>query len=157
MNTVTNAVQTEVAPKLLRKIVVSRYAAPVVKPTKHSTGPFTFARVRERWQAQYVEGETVRESVDGHLTFDDAIGALIRQMARQCETADQVVDLIAGLFSDLAARTPNVSLSRAVWIAARSKRRRHRGISVVFPHGMHFSGVDKVTVSASRSEKGGAA
>lgn len=134
-----------------RKIVVSQYAAAVVKPSKlrraDKLGVLAQAKVRQRWKAEYLEGETLLEYVDGFLSFDEAIGGLIRKMAQQCESADEVLDLVAGLFSDLTAHSADVALSRAVWIAARRKKRRHPGISVVFPPEVQFFGETRAALT----------
>jgi hypothetical protein len=145
---------------LFRKIVVSQYGAAVVQPKKarraEQLGVIAQAKIRQRWSAAYLEGEMVRESVDGFLSFDEAIGALIRKMAQACKSANDVLDLIASLFSDLAVDTTDIALSRAVWIASRRKKRKHPGISVVFPPDVQFFGECKAALTTSAS-KGGAA
>jgi hypothetical protein len=64
-------------------------------------------------------------------------------MALSYETINEAFDFLAGLMSDLSFRTPNESMARAVWIAARHPRRKHRGVIVQFPADMEFPGPAK--------------
>lgn len=142
--------------KTPRKIVVSRYSAAIIRPKTvrraEQKGAVVTPSVRQRWRAEYVEAGTVRHTVDGFLTFDEAIAALIRLMAQSCQTVDDVLDFVAGLFSDLSKRSADVSLSRAVWIAARNRKRRHSGLQVQFPAGLEFSREDRGIIGSVPSQ-----
>jgi NAD(P)-dependent dehydrogenase (short-subunit alcohol dehydrogenase family) len=68
--------------------------------------------------------------VTGQLSPEDAVGALIRQVARSLGTADDVLAFLAGLFGDPEVRGVDVTLARAVWIAATHPRRRNGGVRI---------------------------
>ena len=144
-----------------RKIVVTPYAATIVKPSlarrAKKPGVVIHGRIRQRWKAEFIEHGQVRDYVEGQLSFDDAIGALIRQMVRNCKTADDAFDFIASLFGNLAKRTADVTMSRAVWIAARARFRRNPGIAVEFPDCMEFPRDTKAVHRSAPAGKGGAA
>lgn len=148
-----NTVITVLGKKLIRKIVVKRYAMPIQKPgqgehEERQAGAFAQVRVRQRWEAHLVEGDKVLESVDGFTGYDDAGGELIRVGFYACTTHDEAWAYVGLLFDTLATRSASAAIFRAVWIAARSRHRRHRGVMVEFPEDMEFHGADKATISA---------
>lgn len=93
------------------------------------------AQIRNLFSAKFVGGPHDRESVSGHYSADEAVGALIRQAVNSdsYETADQVLDFFASLFGHDPLRTPDVQLARAVRMAAKNPRRIHPGARVVLP------------------------
>ncbi len=105
-----------------KKIAVTSYLTAVTKSKKAAGAP----RLRYRWRAEFVGGIAV-----GNFTGpDDAIGALIRAAVGECTSPDDVVDFVASLFGDLDVRTADVTLGRAVRLAARNPNRKNPGALV---------------------------
>lgn len=88
------------------------------------------SRLRYRWRAELVVNGGCACMAEGHEAPDAAIGAVIRAAARECESPDDVLDLVAGLFGDLDQHPADVQLGRAIRLAARNPRRRHPGCVV---------------------------
>jgi hypothetical protein len=107
-------------------ITVTPYLAAL--PGDKSGGP----RKRYRWRAEVTAfGGHPPHAVESQVGPDEAIGALVRALADRCETADDVLDLVASLFGDLAYRPADLQLGRAIRLAARHPHRRHPGCRVV--------------------------
>jgi hypothetical protein len=87
-------------------------------------------KLRRRFSAEFVGGRHHGQLVDDCLSPEDAIGSLICQVSRSLESADEILTFLAGLFGDLSVRSVNVTLARAVWIAAQHPRRRNPGVRV---------------------------
>ncbi|VTR95257.1 unnamed protein product [Gemmata massiliana] len=120
-----------------RKIVVSPYQVEVPRQKATKPGfkpgkkkPSAPARIRYRWRAELFEGGQMVRAVEGFELPDEALGALVRDMAHQCASPDDVVDLVAGLFGNLDVRGANVTLGRALRMSVRNPNRRNAGCVV---------------------------
>lgn len=135
------------------------YQATIV-PQATPTDPTASARVRYRWRAELVEADG-RPSiqVEGYQAPDQAVGALVREAVEACETHDQVLDLIAGLFRSQPHFSAEATIGRAVRIANALPRRKHPGVKVVIhqPGPLGGDSTPKpVLATARRKRKGGA-
>jgi hypothetical protein len=109
------------------KVLVIEFEAEIRDPEN----PHGVPRVRRRWRAEFTAGPPALRGLAGVATSANlAVGALVREAALTCDTADQVVDLVAGLFSDPSHRPADESLGRAVRLANDNPRRRHPGCFV---------------------------
>ncbi|VTU02756.1 unnamed protein product [Gemmataceae bacterium] len=141
-----------------RTIVVTPYQATVV-PRATEADPKASARVRYRWRAELVEGDgTTSLKVEGYLAPDAAIGVLIREAMFACETHEQLLDLVAGLFGDTAHRPAEVVMARAVRFANGNPKREHPGVKVVIhqPEPIPVPPVKRLPAVARQKRKGGA-
>ena len=105
-------------------IILTEFEAQVPRPgnqDKPGAGP----RLRRRWRARFEGARRPFADVTAvGETVDVAIGQLVREAAVACDTADDVIDLVAGLFSDLAIRTADEAMGKAVRTAASTPTRR---------------------------------
>ncbi len=119
----------------LRTIALTPYLARVPRFGNGPAGAKAQPAERCRWRAELLQpGEPVK-SIEGYETPDGALGALVLVLVAGCESPAEVVELIGGLFGDVAHLAPHVQLGRAIRLAARNPNRKHLGCAVTLAAG----------------------
>lgn len=113
------------ATRVVPRIVVERVAVVPTNAPK-TRRPWYVAR----YSARFVGGRYDGRAVEGGLSPEHAIGALIREVAVSLGSVDAVLEFIAGLFCDLSVRSVNVALARAVWLSVENPKRKNPGVRI---------------------------
>lgn len=108
-------------------IVVEPYRARVVR-RRHAADPNAEPRVRVRWRARFADAVPFELSIDGCDSPDEALGRFVREYMATHETFDAALDAVALLFG--TGRPPDVTLGRALRMAARNPHRKNPGCAV---------------------------
>jgi hypothetical protein len=142
--------------KPLHSITVTSRPTAVVKPQPAPADgqQFAAAKIRHRFRAEFTAGPFTGQAVEGFLSWDEAVGALVRSVAKSLPTADAVFDFVASVLDDTRFRCGNESMGRAVRFAARDKMRRNPGSTLTF---IDPQNPPKPAVSEPAAVKGGVA